>query len=53
MEFNEVLQNESELTRPIRDEVYQFEERAQGYLDTLWDVEKDDEDDEEESFSIF
>ena len=35
MEFKEVLDNESELTREIREEVQDFEERAQNYLDEL------------------
>jgi len=35
MEFKEVLENESELTREIREEAADFEGRAQDYLDSL------------------
>ena len=46
MEFKEVLENESELTREIREEAADFEERAQDYLDGLLDSQDAEEPEE-------
>jgi len=39
VEFTEVLEHESELTRKTREKVRAFEERAQEYLDSLLDLQ--------------
>ena len=54
MSFREVLENEAELTRPIRDEVTAYERRVDAYLNELWDDEiKEDNEEEEDFLPIF
>jgi len=51
MEFKEILEHESELTQPIRDQVADFEGRANDYLSQLmvpWEGSLEEEDEEEE-----
>lgn len=47
MQLREVLENERNLTRPLRTQVEDFETRAQSFLDSLIpsDEEEEDEDD--------
>ena len=47
MSFKEVLECEGQLTQEIRDQVADFEERTQNYLDQLLDPGEEDEDEED------
>jgi len=51
MEFKEVLEHESELTQKIRDQVSNFEGRANNFLNELvvpWEGDMEEEEEEEE-----
>lgn len=48
MEFKEVMESESALTQPIRDQVAAFEERVNDYLGQLSAPQDDDEEEEED-----
>jgi hypothetical protein len=52
MELREILEHEASLTQPIRDEVADFEERSDAYLNELWDPLEEEDDDEEEDLNI-
>lgn len=48
--FREVLENERNLTRPIREQAEAFERRSQEFLNSLLphDIGEEDDDDEED-----